>query len=41
MEGQLSLQAISQELVNDFPARFKRRQDAFNLVSAISRNFGT
>jgi type I protein arginine methyltransferase len=41
MEGQMSLQAISHELVKDFPNRFQRWQDAFNLVSAISRNFGT
>jgi hypothetical protein len=37
----MSLKAISQELVEDFPSRFKRWQDAFNLVAAISRNFGT
>ena len=41
MEGQLSLEAIAQELVKDFPTKFQRRQDAFNLVSAISRNFAT
>ena len=41
MEGQMSLEAISQELVKDFPNRFQRWQDAFNLVSALSRNFGT
>ena len=41
MEGQMSLEAISQKLVKDFPGRFKRWQDAFNLVSAISRNFGS
>ena len=41
MEGQMSLDAIAQELVKDFPIRFKRWQDAFNLVSAISRNFAT
>jgi type I protein arginine methyltransferase len=41
MEGQMSLEAISRELVKDFPMRFQRWQDAFNLVSAISRNFGT
>jgi protein arginine N-methyltransferase 1 len=41
MEGQMSLEAISRELVKDFPSRFKRWQDAFNLVSAISRNFGS
>ncbi len=41
MEGQMSLDAIAQELVKDFPTRFKRWQDAFNLVSAISRNFAT
>lgn len=41
MEGNLSLEAISHELVKDFPARFQRWQDAFNLVSAISRNFAS
>ena len=41
MEGQLSLEAIAQELVKEFPTKFQRRQDAFNLVSAISRNFAT
>lgn len=41
MEGEMSLQAISRELVKDFPGRFKRWQDAFNLVASISRNFGS
>jgi type I protein arginine methyltransferase len=41
MEGQMSLEAISHKLVKEFPGRFKRWQDAFNLVSAISRNFGS
>ena len=41
MEGTTSLEAISQELVKDFPGRFKRWQDAFNLVSSISRSFGS
>jgi type I protein arginine methyltransferase len=41
MEGQMSLEAISHELARDFPNRFERWQDAFNLVSAISRNFGS
>lgn len=41
MEGTSSLEAISQELVKDFPGRFKRWQDAFNLVSSVSRNFGS
>ena len=41
MEGQMSLQAISHELVKEFPDRFKRWQDAFNLVASISRNFGS
>jgi protein arginine N-methyltransferase 1 len=41
MEGQLSLDTIAQELVKDFPTKFQRRQDAFNLVSAISRNFAS
>jgi len=41
MEGTTSLEAISQELVKDFPGRFKRWQDAFNLVSSVSRNFGS
>jgi protein arginine N-methyltransferase 1 len=41
MEGTTSLEAISQELVKDFPGRFKRWQDAFNLVSSISRTFGS
>ena len=37
----MSLEAIAQELVKDFPSRFKRRQDAFNLVASISRNFAS
>ena len=37
----MSLEAISHELVKDFPGRFKRRQDAFNLVASLSRNFGS
>ena len=37
----ISLEAISHELVKDFPGRFKRWQDAFNLVASISRNFGS
>jgi type I protein arginine methyltransferase len=41
MEGKMSLEDISHELVKDFPSRFKRRQDAFNLVASISRNFGS
>ena len=41
MEGTSSLEAISQELVKDSPGRFKRWQDAFNLVSSVSRNFGS
>ena len=41
MEGTASLETISQELVKDFPGRFKRWQDAFNLVSSVSRNFGS
>jgi protein arginine N-methyltransferase 1 len=41
MEGQMSLDAIAHELVKDFPIRFKRWQEAFNLVSAVSRNFGS
>jgi protein arginine N-methyltransferase 1 len=41
MEGTMSLEAISHEVVKDFPSRFKRWQDAFNLVSSISRNFGS
>ncbi len=41
MEGQMSLEAIAQELVKDFPTRFQRWQDAFNLVSAVSRNFAS
>ncbi len=41
MEGTLPLQAIAQELAKDFPGRFKRWQDAFNLVASISRNFGS
>jgi hypothetical protein len=41
MEGSMSLEEISRELTRDFPGRFKRWQDAFNLVSSISRNFGS
>ena len=41
MEGEMSLEAISHELVKDFPGRFKRRQDAFNLFASLSRNFGS
>ncbi len=41
MEGTTSLEAISHELVKDFPGRFKRWQDAFNLVASISRKFGS
>jgi type I protein arginine methyltransferase len=41
MEGNTSLEAISHDLVRTFPGRFKCWQDAFNLVSAISRTFGT
>jgi hypothetical protein len=40
MEGTKSLEAISQEVVKDFPSRFKQWQDAFNLVSSISRGLG-
>jgi len=40
MEGTRSLETISHELVKDFPSRFKRWQDAFNLVSSVSRNLG-
>jgi type I protein arginine methyltransferase len=41
MEGNKSLELISLDLVKSFPGRFKRWQDAFNLVSSISRNFGS
>ena len=41
MEGNKSLELISRDLVKSFPGRFKRWQDAFNLVSSISRNFGS
>lgn len=41
MEGKMSLEAIAHQLVTDFPGRFQRWQDAFNLVAAISRNFGS
>ena len=41
MEGTTSLEAISHDLVKNFPDRFRRWQDAFNLVSSISRNFGS
>jgi len=41
MEGELSLEAIARELPRDFPKRFPRWQDAFNLVASISRSFGS
>jgi protein arginine N-methyltransferase 1 len=41
MQGTTSLEAISREVVKDFPNQFKRWQDAFNLVSSISRKFGS
>ncbi len=41
MEGTTSLKAISHELVKDFPGRFKRWQDAFNVVASVSRKFGS
>ena len=41
MEGSTSLESIAQELVKDFPDRFKSRHDAFNLVASISRQFAT
>jgi protein arginine N-methyltransferase 1 len=41
MEGTTSLEAISHDLIRNFPDRFKRWQDAFNLVSSISRSFGS
>jgi protein arginine N-methyltransferase 1 len=41
MEGTISLEVISREVVKDFPNRFRRWQDAFNLVSSISRKFGS
>jgi protein arginine N-methyltransferase 1 len=40
MEGTTSLEDISHDLVKTFPGRFKRWQDAFNLVSSISRTLG-
>jgi type I protein arginine methyltransferase len=41
MEGNTSLEAIAVELAKDFPGRFKRWQDALNLVASISRAFGS
>ena len=41
MEGSMSLESIAQELVKDFPGRFKNQTDAFNLVASISRKFAT
>jgi protein arginine N-methyltransferase 1 len=41
MEGSMSLEAIARELVKDFPKRFPRPQDAFNLVASISRTFAS
>ena len=39
MEGNMSLDAIARELAKDFPKRFPRPQDAFNLVASVSRTF--
>ncbi len=39
MEGDISLKDISLQLVKDFPDRFKQWQDAYSLVSELSRNF--
>jgi protein arginine N-methyltransferase 1 len=41
MEGKMSLEAIANQLASDFPKRFPRSQDAFNLVASISRTFAT
>lgn len=41
MEGNISLDAIARELAKDFPKRFPRPQDAFNLVASVSRTFST
>jgi type I protein arginine methyltransferase len=41
MEGKMSLEAIASQLATDFPKRFPRPQDAFNLVASVSRTFGT
>jgi type I protein arginine methyltransferase len=41
MEGSTSLESIAQELVKDFPGRFKTQYDAFNLAASISRQFAT
>ncbi len=41
MEGDMSLEAIASQLATDFPRRFPRSQDAFNLVASISRTFAT
>ena len=41
MEGDMSLEAIARELAHDFPKRFPRPQDAFNLVASISRTFAS
>lgn len=41
MEGNASLESIAHELVKDFPSKFQRWQDAFNLVASISRTFGS
>jgi type I protein arginine methyltransferase len=41
MEGSMSLEVIASELAKDFPKRFPRPQDAFNLVASISRDFAS
>lgn len=41
MEGNMSLEAIARQLAADFPERFPRPQDGFDLVASISRAFAT
>ncbi len=41
MEGDLSLESIASQLAEDFPKRFPRSQDVFNLVASISRTFAS
>jgi type I protein arginine methyltransferase len=41
MEGNISLEAIACQLGADFPKRFSRSRDAFDLVASISRAFAS
>jgi protein arginine N-methyltransferase 1 len=41
MDGHASLQEIAQKLMQEFPHRFTKQQDALTAISVLSRKYGT